>query len=621
MNSSPLPGALRRPRRFLRGRDGNRRLRSRRTPDRRLRGGRGPLRRSLVAVPLAVVVLAAAAPAARAGSYVVVGCADMHTALTARHTVRATDGWFFAAGGPSSVNECAKGWLGRGLYSISQRGSSLYRFDAPPGTTIVRLVATYRVHLPAARRGALPAFVVEAAQPGRWSSLAPARVNAGSRPVDFSASARAADAARAIAVRIGVRCGPVEPCTYRDLPWSRVHAVAVQLTDDHAPMAGLRVPGGHVRGEIGVDVRASDEGGGVFERRLDLDGAPLARARLCAMVPATTGAVRHFERRVPCPLNASSTVGLDTRALADGPHALAARVEDVAGSVRTAAGSLLVDNRPPEPGEVRLAADAEALTAEPVGFRGQGVAYAYRWERCFVRGCTEIAGARGRAYPLRADDGGRRIRAVVTATDGGGTVEVASAPSAAIPGAATRLSAWLDRAGRRGRGATVTWPARVRVRGRVTDEAGRPLAGAPVRVLERVDGGRWHAVGGLSTLRDGRLSMLTSAGPSRRIRLAVGGTSRTLELRVHAAVRLRVRRLRGGLTLLSGRVPGGHVPRAGLWLLLQSHGASGGWRTRARLHSDGLGRFTATGRAPAGARLRVVVPAQRGYPFLPGASR
>jgi hypothetical protein len=612
MNSSPPPGARRRPPRCLIPGAAHR-------SDRRLITGR----RSLVALAFAVVLYAAGAPAARAGSYVVVGCADMHTALTARHTVRATEGWYITAGaGPSSVNECAKGWLGRGLYSISQRGSSLYRFDAPPGTTIVRLVATYRAHLPAARPGALAAFVVESAQPGRWSSLSPARVNGGSRSVDFSASARAADAAHAIAVRIGVRCGPVAPCTYKDLPWSRVHAVAVELADDHAPVAGLRVPGGHVRGEIGVGVRAGDAGGGVFERRLDLDGAPLARTRLCATVPATTGAVRHFERRVPCPLSASSTVVLDTRALADGPHALTARVEDVTGSVRIAAGSLLVDNLPPQPGEVRVAADGETLTAESVGFRGQDVAYAYRWERCFVRGCMEIADARGSAYPLRADDAGRRIRAVVTATDGGGAVEVASPPSAVIPGAprsATRLRAWLDRPGQRS--ATVTWPARVRIGGRVTDAAGRPLAGAPVLVLERVDGGRWRAVGGLSTLRDGRLTTLASAGPSRRIRLAADGASRTLELRVHAAVHLRVRRLRGGLTLLSGRVRGGHLPRAGVRLLLQSRGASGGWGTRARLHTDGLGRFTATGRAPAGARLRVVVPTQRGYPFLRGASR
>ena len=65
---------------------------------------------------------------------------------------------------------------------------------------------------------------------------------------------------------------------------------------------------------------------------------------------------------------------------------------------------------------------------------------------------------------------------------------------------------------------------------------------------------------------------------------------------------------------------GGHVPRAGLRVRLQSR-AVRGWRTRAILRTDGLGRFSATGRAPAGARLRVVVPAQRGYPFARGVAR
>jgi hypothetical protein len=216
------------------------------------------------------------------------------------------------------------------------------------------------------------------------------------------------------------------------------------------------------------------------------------------------------------------------------------------------------------------------------------------------------------------------VRAVVSATDGGGTVQVASPPSAEIPiaePAPARLTAWFERAGRRLRRATVTWPARVRIRGRLTDRRGRPLTGAPVRVLERVPGGRWRTAAGLSTLRDGRLSTFTHVGPSRQVRLSAAHATATLGLRVRAAVTLRVRRhaAGGGLTLVSGRVLGGRVPRAGLRLRLQSRGA-GGWRTRALLRSDGLGRFSATGRAPSGARFRVVVPAQRGYPFLRGVS-
>jgi hypothetical protein len=92
-----------------------------------------------------------------------------------------------------------------------------------------------------------------------------------------------------------------------------------------------------------------------------------------------------------------------------------------------------------------------------------------------------------------------------------------------------------------------------------------------------------------------------------------------MRLKVRALVLVRIRR-RGALTQVSGRVRGGHIPRAGLRLRLQSRGF-GGWRTQATLRTDGLGRFSASGRAPTGARLRVVVPAQRGYPFARGVGR
>ncbi len=137
-------------------------------------------------------------------------------------------------------------------------------------------------------------------------------------------------------------------------------------------------------------------------------------------------------------------------------------------------------------------------------------------------------------------------------------------------------------------------------------------------MLERI-GGRWRGIAGVRTRGDGRLTTFTRIGPSRQVRLAYGAARVTLRLTVRASVLVHVRR-RGPLTQVSGRVRGGRIPRAGLRLRLQSRGF-GGWRTQATLHTDGLGRFSATGRAPAGARLRVVVPAQRGYPYARGVGR
>ena len=348
-------------------------------------------------------------------------------------------------------------------------------------------------------------------------------------------------------------------------------------------------------------------------------------------MPATLGTRRHFTGRVPCPLDASTTPRLDTRSIADGVHSLAARVEDVAGNARTATTRIVVDNRPPRAGTVSLTGDpSEALTAQPSGFAGEDVAYDYRWERCDGGGCTEIGGAVSRTYGVRPRDAGHRLRAVVSATDGGGTVRVASAQSALVPSVGSapsgaplsasqpraRLTAWLERGRRRLRRTTVTWPARVRIRGRLTDLTGRPLSRTPVRMLERITGGRWRPITGVRTRRDGRLTTFTRIGPSRQVRLVYMSATVTLRLTVRASVRVRIRR-HGSLTSVSGRVRGGRVPRFGLRALLQSRGFAG-WRTRATLRTDGLGRFSASGRAPAGARLRVVVPAQRGYPYAKG---
>jgi hypothetical protein len=62
------------------------------------------------------------------------------------------------------------------------------------------------------------------------------------------------------------------------------------------------------------------------------------------------------------------------------------------------------------------------------------------------------------------------------------------------------------------------------------------------------------------------------------------------------------------------------VPATGVRLRLQSRRGPT-WSTRAMLRSDGAGRFSATGRAPAGVRLRITIPAQRGYPFARGVVR
>jgi hypothetical protein len=597
------------------------------------------MKKSLLALTTAAV-LAAAPSSAHAGSYVLVGCADLAGALGPDHVVRPADGWYLELGVYPSRQDCAAGRSGRGLFATGSQNPNLFRFDAPADTSIRRLVLTYRAHLSGAEEWAVPTFVVEAAHGFSWEYVGPARGYIDPDPIDFGGDRVSADAHDADSLRIGTRCELRGPCVKGGQPAARFHALAVELRDVSAPRVSLSVPDGHVRGAVELPVGAVDEGGGVFERSLTVEGRRLLGGALCGTVPASTGPQRHVVRRVPCPLDAPASVRLDTRTLADGRHSLLARVEDVARNVRTAQATILVDNLPPRAGTVALTGEArasEALTATPLGFAGQDVAYDFRWQRCDAQGdaCTEIGGAVERTYALRPGDAGHRVRAVVTASDGGGGVRVESAPSdvVAVAGAGPsgglsapnasvrlgRLTAWLERGRRHLRRTTVTWPTRVRIRGRLRSLAGRPLARTPVRMLERVDGRRWRAITGVRTRRDGRLTTFTKIGPSRRLRLVYGRSVVTLRLRVRATARLLVRRT-GALTLVSGRLLGGRVPPAGVRVRLQARRGAD-WSTRAVLRTDGLGRFSASGRAPAGVRLRIAIPAQRGYPFARGVAR
>ena len=598
------------------------------------------MNKPLLALLLITATLAAAPSRAHAGAYVLVGCADLAGALGPAHVVRPADGWFHEQG-VEGWQDCAAGRSGRGIFATGSTYPSIFRLDAPAHTTITRFYLTYRAHLSGAEAWAVPTFVVQAGHAGGWEYIRPARGHIGADPIDFSGDRAVAEAHDADALRIGTRCDLSGPCYEGGQPAASFHALAIVLGDDRAPRAGISAPGGHVRGTIELPVTATDEGGGVYERSVHVDGRPLARAALCPTVPASVGAARHVLRRVPCPLDAPARVRLDTRTLADGAHTVLAQVEDVGRNVRTDAASILVDNRPPSRGTVALvgaAAASEALTAVASGFTGEAVAYEYRWQRCDAQGdaCADIGGAAERAYALRPGDVGQRVRAVVTASDGGGSVRVTSTASAIVAGPGTgaaggfaaatpavggrdRLTAWLERGRRRLRTTTVSWPARVRIRGRLTAGSGRPLPGATVRMRERVDGHRWRSVAGVRTRRDGRLSVFTRTGPSRHLRLVSGRASVTLRLRVRASARVSVRRS-GAVTRITGRLLGGRVPPLGARVRLQSRRGAA-WSTRAVLRTDALGRFAARGSAPAGVQLRIAIPVQRGYPFARGVAR
>ncbi len=595
--------------------------------------------RRLVLVLLPVlVVLALLADAARAGSYIVDGCADPAGVATWGHIVRPTDGWFLAQGVYPSGNECAEGLRGRGLYAST---GGIFRFDAPEGTKIDRLDLWYRAHLSAASAWAVPTFAVEAEHGTRWEYIPPAYGHIGGAPVDLGGGWGGGDAHGADAVEIGVRCELQGPCVQGGAPEASFRALAVRLSDSHPPALSLRAPGGHLQGVVPLEISAADGGGGLF--RVSVAGA--LEETLCDVLGGGAGN-RHVLRRVPCPRDVSRTISLDTRSLPDGERRVVARAEDVGGEQREAAETILVDNLPPAAGTVAITGEprvGEALTAEVAGFSGQDVAYEYRWQRCDAdsAGCADVGGAVERTYAPRTGDAGHRLRARVTASDRGGSTTVMSAPTALVGGGETpapvipapepaaagtlgaapagservKLSAWLERGHRRLTRVTTAYGVRVRIRGRLTDPSGRPLGRTPVAMQERPDGARWRPITGVRTRSDGRFTTFTKVGPSRRFRLEHDGVAVQLRQLVRAPVTVHARG-HGGL---AGRVGGGWVPPGGVLVAIQLRRA-GHWVTWSMLRSDRAGRFGTSRRVPAG-RLRAEVPRQPGFPFLRGVSR
>ena len=76
----------------------------------------------------------------------------------------------------------------------------------------------------------------------------------------------------------------------------------------------------------------------------------------------------------------------------------------------------------------------QTLTTSNGSWIDSPTSYAYQWEDCYTLGvvCTAIGGATASGYVLAATDAGYTIRAVVTATNQGGSSSATSAQTAAV---------------------------------------------------------------------------------------------------------------------------------------------------------------------------------------------
>lgn len=177
--------------------------------------------------------------------------------------------------------------------------------------------------------------------------------------------------------------------------------------------------------------------------------------------------------------------------------------------------------------------------------------------------------------------------------------------------------------------------------GRLTAGPGAPLAGQPVRVVERLAGGSPAEGATIArTAADGTFAVRLPPGPSREAFAVFDGSptltravSQPLRLAVRSGVRLRTSsgeaRVGGAPLVFRGAVAGAErtAPAEGVAVQLQFRLGRGRWSEFRSVRTDRHGRFRYAYRFSdddsRGVRFqfRAYVPAQDGWPYEPGGSR
>jgi hypothetical protein len=327
-----------------------------------LNGGVGLRRNRLRFVVLcglagAAIQSAAAAPSAVAGTYTVYGC------RTPTGAVAPLSGWsdslqVYPAYWQNSCPTVTYMWMA----ASSPHGEGRYAeetFDAPPNTTI----ASYRL-VRAVRLVPSGGYYYQALQDtsGYWTLVD--GCNTYTTCQNFGNYQNAAATSNVLArngqsqttaVQLKIICGksggcPSEPGGVSASVW--LFQSAVTLQSFAAPQFvsapnGPLVAGGQLAGVLPVTISATDQGGGVYQAEIEVDG----QVRQSQVLDNSTGTCQQpFTAVVPCPLSANGTLDFNTAQLADGFHSLRVIVTDAAGNT-AAWGPITIDtsNNPCSP--------------------------------------------------------------------------------------------------------------------------------------------------------------------------------------------------------------------------------------------------------------------------------
>ncbi len=364
-----------------------------------------------------------------------------------------------------------------------------------------------------------------------------------------------------------------------------VQAFSADLRDVSNPVASdvggtLTDPGSH-DGVESLSYNARDAGSGVYRQIVELRRqgsdayAPLsntvvdANGGMCREIALPGAPARGFAYRVPCKLQASGAVDVDTRRIPNGRHDLRVSVEDAAGNRSTVYGParLRVVNR-------SNGAGGPALLGAPVN--GTNASDHAR---------LRISKRTRRSRRLRF---GQRLRSVTTLR---------------------------DEHGRPISGARVKVLERRRVPGARWHVARKPLVSG--------SGGRLRWTIPAGTSRTIRLAY--KANPDNTTYQSIADLR--LTVRSRTSLRADRRRYRTGQTIhFSGRIRSRPIPRGGVLIDLQAYKPGTGWVTFGTKRSSGRGRWRIRYRLVSTSgtvryRFRARVRQDGSYPYAASRSR
>jgi len=461
---------------------------------------------ALAAAALAVVASAAAPPAA-AGGFRVSQC----------HAV--ADGMFAPLGWQAGAWSVANGWpevecgggagvirLGVPNWRLAENADATLRFAVPgsmPQTTARGAWIDWRFN--AQSWSTNPAFLSVTSSGARLLTGYPGERATTWRELPSGSRA----------LELSVWCSPVNGpgwCTWPGAPLE-LRGLTVELEESGQPAAGIGgalAGGGAHSGVEPLEIVATDGDSGVRSVAVSLGGTAVG-----ALEPA--GGCRE-DRLPPCPQSLRGTVDVDTRRIADGERRLRLVVTDAAGNARTVdAATVRIANQP-------------VAGSPAVPDPGPGPA-----------GATPTPSA-GPAGPPDPPDRNATAPVPFPPNPLAGRGHV---PNGRNAGERAWVDAWLEPrrgpsgAPQRRRSAAVPRGVRVRIRGRLTNVRGRPIAGAALAAIRREPGRPWRPVTGVRTRPDGRFTAFTRVGPSQELRFvyyAFGDSTRGAR-----SARLRVR--------------------------------------------------------------------------------